>query len=786
MRISTNWIKDFVSLDGVDLKELANDISASGVNIPIVENEVNATKLVIGYVLERKDHPNSDHLNVCKVDVGKETLQIVCGAANVDAGQKVIVSLVGAVLPGNFEIKKSTIRGVESNGMICALVELGLPDDGKDEIYVMDKDAPIGKNPLEYLGLDDVIYELDVKGDRKVDCTNYLGFAYEVATVLNRKIKLPNTSYKEVKCNDEFKLKVDTDNCSMYLGRLVKNIKIKESPEFIKNRLIASGMRPINNVVDISNYVMLEYGGPLHFFDADKLNNNICVRMAKKDEKVITLDDNERILDSEDIVITSNNNVVAIAGVMGCLNSEVENNTKNIFIESAVFEPLKVRKTSLKLDLRSESATRYERGLNSEYTKLALDRACYLLEKYAGGEVTNVSVKHEKEENKKIVVKCPLNKINKVLGTDLTIRDVEGYLKRLDFKYEIKDDLFIVNVPNRRRDVNIPEALIEEIGRLYGFHNLKAVRPMGYIKLGGYEPKTLFKKDISKFIRNSGLNECRTYTLIDDKQNDKFNYYDRDIIKLPNPISKDRTTLRVSLISSLLEVYDYNKKRNIKDINIYEISNIYYKDKKEYVEDTSLTMLMSGNYTENTWQKKEMKVDFYLTKAVIENLFEYLGLNKRYRFDSNDLPNFLHPGISAVINIDNEVVGYIGKIHPSIKKDDIYVLEINLNLLFDKKTSKLKYTEPNKYPSVKRDVAFLLKNNVKVGDIVKEINKNGNKILHSVDVFDVYDKEDEKSIGFTLTFEDKTKTLTEEEINNAFNKIINAIIDKFDAVLRDK
>lgn len=786
MRLSTNWVKDYVDLKDQDLNELAKEISLSGVNIPIVDTSVKATNLVIGYVKTREDHPNSDHLNLCTVDIGSEVLQIVCGASNVDAGQKVIVSPVGATLPGGIEIKKSMLRGVESNGMICALYELGLPQDNMDHIYVMDEDAPIGEDPIKYLGLDDTIYEIDIKGDRKVDCTNYLGFAYEVCTVLDKKIKLPYTTYKENKCSDKFNLEVKTDKCMKYLGRLVKNIKIGQSPSFIKNRIIASGMRPINNVVDISNYVMLEYGSPLHFFDADKLNNNILVRDAKENEEVITLDNEKRILNKEDIVITNGKDVVAIAGVMGCKISEVEDDTKNIFVESAIFEPLSIRKTSLKLDLRSEAAQRYERGLNPDYTKEALNRACYLLEKYADAEVTDCYVEEDKIKNEQSTVKCSLEKINSVLGTSLTLKEVENYIKRLDFKYEVKDNIFKVFVPNRRRDVSFPEALIEEVGRLYGFHNLKPVKPMGYIKMGSYEPKTLFRKDISKFIRNSGLNECRTYTLNNEKDINKYNYFNKDIIKLPNPISLDRTHLRVSLISNLLEVFDYNTKRNTKDINIYEISNIYYKKEKEYIENTYLTILMSGNYIENTWESKIIKTDFYLIKGIIENLLSYLGLDKRFRFSDQDLPKFLHPGMSAVINVDNEIVGYIGKIHPSINSKDIFVCEINLDMLFNKKTSKLKYTEPSKYPSVKRDVAFYFKKDINVSNIIKEINKNGNKILENIDVFDVYEKENERSIGFTLTFEDKNKTLTDEEINNAFNRIIDAVIKKFNATLRNK
>lgn len=787
MLISTNWIKDYVDLKDVDLKNLANEISLAGINVPIIKKQVDATNLVVGHVLDRKDHPDSDHLNICKIDVGTEILDIVCGAYNIDKGQKVIVALNGAVLPGNFEIRKSKIRGVESNGMVCALSELGLPDVIKDGIHVLDNDAPIGVDALEYMNLNDIIFETDVKGDRKIDSTNYLGFAYEVATILDKEIKLPETDFKEDSSdiNDLYKLKIETEKVSTYLAKLVKNVEIKESPEFIKNRLIASGMRPINNVVDISNYVMLEYGQPLHFFDADKLGKEIIVRETKEDEKTITLDNIERSLKSGSIVITSNDEIVAVAGVMGSKNSEVDENTRNIIIESAIFDPISIRKTSMELNLGSEASVRFERGLGYEYTLEALKRACYLLEKYANATINGGMLIYEDIDKTPIEVKVTLQKINTVLGINLTLEDVKKYLDRLKFDYTERNETFTVIAPNRRRDINIPEDVIEEVGRLYGFHNLKPIKPTGYIKMGTYKPKTLFRKDISKYMRRMGLDEARTYTLVNKKSCEVFNPYNKNIIELPNPISKERTHLRVSLIDSLLEVYNYNKNRNVEDINIYEISNIYYKENDEYIESLSLCTLISGNYLNNKWNNSTIKSDFYTLKGILENLLTYLGFNKRYQI-IKDTKSFLHPGISASILIDKEEVGYIGKIHPSIFNEDVYVLELNLEKLFNKKTSKIKYTEVGKYPSVNRDMAFWFKNDILVGDVISEINRNGSKILTNIEVFDVFNKDNKKSVAFSLTFQDKEKTLTDEEITNAFNKIIDKVCSKFNAELRNK
>ena len=488
--ISLEWVKDYIDISDQDLKELAIKITKAGINVEkVITNHID--NLVIGEVIECIDHPDSNHLHVCQVDIGSKITQIVCGASNVRKGIKVIVALPGAVLPGDFVIKASKIRNQESNGMICALFELGLEEKTEENynkgIYELDSNAKVGEDPLKYLGLDDTLYELDIHKHRNNDCYYHIGFAYEIASILNRKVTLPDNSFKEIKdsIKNHFTLQVETDKCPYYLAKMVTNIKIKESPEFIKKRLLAAGMRPINNVVDISNYVMLEYGQPMHFFDKDKLGNNILVREANN-EKIITLDGKERSL-TNDIVITDGVKPVGIAGVMGGENTEVDENTKTILIESAIFDAVSIRNTANRLDLKSEASIRYGKGLNYEYTEKALLRACHLLEKYADAQVLSDMVVHDKIDKTKKIVEFRPCEVDKMLGITISKEDMEKELKRLDFEYKVYDDKFIVTIPNRRLDIdpNVND-IAEEIGRLYGYQNLVSTLPKVDIKKGEY------------------------------------------------------------------------------------------------------------------------------------------------------------------------------------------------------------------------------------------------------------------------------------------------------------
>ena len=789
--ISLEWLNDYVDIANIDPKELAEKITKAGVNVEkIMTNHIN--NLVIGEVVECENHPDSDHLHICKVNIGNDILQIVCGAPNVRKGLKVIVAQVGSVLPGNFEIKKGTIRGVESNGMLCALYELGLEEKTEENynkgIHELNIDAPVGEDPFKYLNLDTTLYELDIHKHRNNDCFYHIGFAYEVAAILNKKVKLPDLTINPINdnINNYFSLKVETKKCPYYLAKMVKDVEIKESPEFIKKRLIDAGMRPINNVVDISNYVMLEYGQPLHFFDKNKLGNNIVVRDAFDDEKIITLDEKERILNHNDIVITDGTKSVAIAGVMGGLNTDVDENTKDILIESAIFDGVSIRYTSNKLNLKSEASIRYGKGLNYEYTSDAIERACHLLEKYAGAKVLSGIVKYDNIDKTPKVVTFDSNEVNKMLGINISKENMEKEFDRLGFAYELNNDTFTVTIPNRRLDIeaNVND-IAEEIGRLYGYHNLIGTLPRLDLKKGEYKGDLKLRKDVSKHMRSLNLNEVKTYTLVSPEMAKLFNYENKEKAILPNPMSIDKSVVRTTLIPSLINIYEYNKARKVNDILIYEISKTY---DKEYKEDVKLSILMKGNYISNDWMNSKIKVDFYLIKGIIENVLNYLGFKNRYSFDK-ELINNLHNGISASISVDREKIGIIGRIHPAIIKDEVYVCEISLTKL-NKPIKPIKYKESSKYPEIVKDAAFVVNKDILSKDIVECIKKAGGRLLTNVDAFDVYTGENvkgnEKSIAYTFTFKDENRTLNDEEVNVVFRNIIDKVTEKFNAKLRDK
>jgi len=791
--ISLEWCNEYVPISDLDPKELAVKITTAGTNIEKVYSNKN-DYLVIGYVKECVPHPDSDHMKVCQVDVGTDTRQIVCGASNVREGLKVIVALPGCVLPGDFKIEKAMKRGVESNGMICALMEIGLEEDTPENyakgIYELPEDAPVGENALRYMNREVTTYELDIHKHRNNDCYYHIGFAYEIASIINRKVTLPESNYKEDKSDDvskHIKLSVETDKCPYYSCKMVKNVKVGDSPEFIKKRLVDAGMRSINNVVDISNYVMLEYGQPLHFFDKDTLGDTILVRQAKDGEKIVTLDEKERELDSKDIVITDGEKPVCIAGVMGGENTEVEDTTKDILIEAAIFDAVAIRNTAKKLDLRSEASIRYGKGLSYEYTKAAIDRACYLLEKYASGTVIAGEIVHDKTDKTPNVITFKAEDVCNLLGLNISTSDMEKELDRLDFPYELKKDVFTVTVPKRRLDIegNVND-IAEEIGRLYGYENLASTLPKVEDRRGLYIGDVGFRKEVSKRLRRLGLTEVKTYTLVSPELANKFKYEDKKQIVLPNPMSYDKSVIRTTLIPSLLATYDYNKARKVEDINIYEIAKTYDKN---YDEDVKITLLMSGNYLRNTWQGLKVKTDFYTIKGVVCSLLDYLGLHNRYQFEVNKEAPEMHPGICATITLDKNPVGIIGRVHPSVSKDDIYVCELSMTKI-NVKSKKIKYKEGNKYPEITKDMAFIVDRAITCDEIMNVIRRNGGKYLQDIKVFDLYEGDridaSKKSIAFSLTFNAPDRTLSDEEVMEVFNKIISEVTSKLNAELRDK
>lgn len=783
MKLSINFLKDFIDVKD-DAKKLANEMAKIGNDYETVTKLIPVEGLVIGYVESCEMHPDSDHLHVCKVDIGKEKVNIVCGAPNVKEGIKVIVATEGTILPGG-TIKKVTIRGIESNGMICSLEEIGIESkyissEEKKGIHILSNNCKIGTDPILTLELNDEVIDFDLCANRG-DLLSVMGMAYEVGAIYSKAVKPMPIDYKAVNDNVKKYLDVDvkTENCSVFLAKKVVDIEIKESPAFIKNRLIASGIRPINNVVDISNYIMLETGQPLHFYDAEKLGNKLVVRMAKEKETVITLDNIKRDLSIDDIVIANNNEPIGLAGVMGGLSTEVDYSTKNIVIEAAIFDPIKIRYTSKKI-LRSEASIRFEKGLDVKRTYLAIERACYLLEKYANAKVLSGLIEYNKSKSKDKVMEISLDKINKVLGFEIKKEDVINIFKRLDFDVVEENNIFKVIVPSRRVDiVEYNEELIEEVSRIYGVDKVVGKLPIVPIKTGTYNKKL---RSIKNKMVALGLNETLTYSLIDIKDANKYTNDKFKPVRLLSPINDERNTPRYSLIFSLMKVIEYNFARNSKDLCLFEISKGFFQKDDEYGEENKLAVVLTGEYFSSINQT--INVDFYIAKGIIVELLEYLGYENRYTFDTENIPSDFNENESARISVDGNVIGYIGLIKGY--KEKIYAIEINLDILFESKVSKIKYKEISKYPSILKDIAVITKKDISSEKIEKQIKKFGGSLLKEVKVFDVYEGEkvekDERSIAYTLTFADYTRTLSDDEVI----KIFNSIIDNIEKVLSVK
>ena len=612
-------------------------------------------------------HPDSDHLHVCTVDVGEaEYLNIVCGAPNVKEGIKVIVAKDGAELPDGVKIKKGMIRGQESNGMICALYEIGidkkfLSDEDKNGIHILSDDAKVGEDPIKYMELDDEVIDFELTANRG-DLLSILGMAYEIGAIYDKKVKDIDLSHKETTedINNSFKLNINTEGCSLFLAKAVENVTIKESPNFIKNRLIASGIRPINNVVDISNYVMLECGQPLHFYDKDRLNGMIEVRQANQGEKLTTLDGIERILDKNDIVISNGKEPIGLAGVMGGLSTEVEETTKNIIIEAAIFDSVMVRKTSKKF-LRSEASNRFEKGLASNRTYMAIERACKLLEEYANGTVVGGKCVYDKTDTDKKdrTIEIEYRAINDLLGTNISKEEILDVFRRLDFEVDYSDDKKAkIWVSRRRLDINIKEDLIEEVSRIYGVDNIEGKLPVVPMKRGS-------RNNTIREIRNKmvdlGLNETLTYILVNDKEVKRYTNDEFEELRLLDPMTEERNTLRYSMIPSLVKTYEYNKAHYNKDVCIFEIGKGFWKKGEEYGEDLKLCGLMTGKYYQGICNNSQ--IDFYVIKGIVEEVLDFLGYSGRYSFvyPKNMIEEF-HPGQTAEISVNNDIVGVVRKV----------------------------------------------------------------------------------------------------------------------------
>lgn len=806
MLVSYKWLSQYVDLSGVSPHELAEKITRAGVEVDAVhQRNKGIEQVVIGHVLERKQHPNADKLSVCQVDIGEaEPVQIVCGAPNVDQGQKVAVAKVGAVLPDNFKIKKAKLRGEESLGMICSAQELGIEDklvaaEFKAGIMVLPDQLEVGSSALEHLDLDDTILELDLTPNRS-DCLSMLGVAYEVGAILGRGIKQPDINLQESKetIKEQVQVKIEAQElCPHYVARKVKGVQIGRSPLWLQNRLISAGIRPINNVVDVTNMIMLEYGQPLHAFDAEQVKyGQIIVRQAKAGEQVVTLDDQERKLQEGMLLITDSEKILAIAGVMGAANSEVTSQTTDIIIESAYFDGISVRSTSKALGLRSEASLRFEKGVDPERLYAAADRAAALLAEVAGGEVIQGVSEQKVKDFEREEISVNMVHLNKVLGTNLSISEVTNIMDRLAFDYENKGHEICVEIPTRRSDLRIEEDMMEEVARLYGYDRIPTTLPSGVTTPGSRTKKQTLRRIVKKFLQGVGLNQVVTYSLTSKKHAEWGNTIQKDVkpIALSMPMSEERSHLRTTMISNLLEIASHNRNRRMTDTHIFEIGHIFLTNQDQLTElpqeKEMVSGLVTGLWQLHPWQQVKVPVDFYVLKGIVEGLLEKLEIGS-IRFELASLEGF-HPGRTAWIKHHDAVIGVIGQIHPrkqnNLDLEATYSFELDLDYLLEQLPEKLSYTPLPKFPSIQRDLAIVVAKEVMAGDVASTIKEAGSTLLTSVQLFDVYEgdriEEGKKSLAFALIYQDPEKTLTDEDVSRVHDRVVKELENKWSAELR--
>lgn len=818
MKVSYQWLSQYVDVSGYTGEELAEKLTRAGIEVDIVESRNNGiSDVVVGYVKTKEKHPDADKLNVCTVDVGQEEdLQIVCGAANVAAGQKVPVAVIGAVLPGDFKIKRAKLRGVESQGMICSAKELGindklLPKEIQEGILVLPEQTEIGTSILDVLALDDKVLELDLTPNRS-DALSMIGVAYEIAAILDREIKLPNPECEisNAAVSDALQTAerigvtiAENELCSHYTIRLIEGVQVTSSPLWMQNRLMAAGIRPINNIVDITNYVMLEYGQPLHAFDADKLaDDRIEVRLAQAGEKLVTLDDVERELDPHMLVIADGEKPIALAGVMGGANSEVTSTTTRIALESAKFSGNSVRRTSRQLGLRSEASLRFEKEVDPARVIPALNRAAALMAQYAHGTVVKGIAEAHVSEHKAVSIEITVNRINGYLGMELTLEQVKAIMGRLYFEYEvISDNSLLVHVPSRRGDIQYDVDLIEEVARLHGYDHIPTTLMSGETTPGSLTREQAIRRMIRNIMTQSGMHEVITYSLVSTNQSELLPsmYPHSKPIGLAMPMSEDRSVLRTSLVPNLIEAAIYNRNRNNDNLALFEIGKVFITEEasitKQPEEKVLLSALIAGKRLGEHWSYKSVEtVDFYDLKGVFERVLSYLGIHN-FTFEAAT-PEGFHPGRTAEIVLNSaegrRVIGRMGQLHPALQKhkdlDDTYVLEVELEAIFEQANDLIVYKTLPRYPSVTRDLALVVDSSLPVGHMEQLIRETAGELLESLRVFDIYSGDrlgdNKKSVAFSLVYRASDRTLQDEEIAGVQEKVVNALQETFSAELR--
>ena len=797
MNTSLKWIKALVPGLDCTAQEYTDAMTLSGSKVESYEQlDADLDKIVIGQVKKIERHPDADKLVICQVDIGEpELTQIVTGAANVFEGAKVPVVLDGGRVagghdgtktPGGIKIKKGKLRGIESNGMMCSIEELGssremFPDAPVNGLYIFDEDAPVGENAVSYLGLDDSVIEYEITSNR-VDCFSVLGIAREAAATFDKKFVPPvvTETGNDENVNDIVKVTVkDADLCSRYTARVVKNVKFAPSPKWMQERLRSHGIRPINNLVDITNYVMEEYGQPMHAYDLDTIaGNEIVVRRAAKDEKFVTLDGQERQMDDSVLMICDAEKAIGIAGIMGGENSMITENVHTMLFEAACFDGTNIRKSSKKIGLRTDASAKFEKGLDPNLAMEAMNRACQLVEELGAGEVVGGAVDIYPVKREGIRIPFEPDKYNKLLGTDIDKETMIGYFKKIDLGYDEATNEILV--PSWRQDLLCDADMAEEVARFYGYDNIGVTLPSGESTAGGKSFKLRMEEKAREVAEFCGFSQAMTYSFESPKIFDKLLIpADSDLRKtvvISNPLGEDYSIMRTLPLNGMLASLSTNFGRRNKDVRLYEMGNIYLPKQVPLTElPEERVQLTFGMYGDG---------DFFTMKGVVEELLSQLGLRNKAEYDPTaDLP-FLHPGRKASVVYDGTVIGYLGEVHPTVAanyaiKERVYIAVVDMPEIVSRASFDYKYEGITNFPVSSRDLSMVVPKNILVGDIEKVFDEKGGAYLESYELFDVYEGEQIekgfKSVAYSLKFRGKDKNLEENDITSAMNKILKGL-----------
>ena len=791
MKVPYNWIRDYVDIN-VGPKELGDILTLTGSQLEEVEIQGDKIKnIVVCHIDKIEKHPDADRLSVCQVNIGKEVIQIVTAATNMREGDNVPVALHKSFLADGSEIKRGKMRGIVSNGMFCSEEELGIvTDEPVHGLMILPEDAPIGQDIKEYLKLTKAILDFDITSNRP-DCLSMVGMAREASAALNTPYTLPSLKY-EVNCsdniNDEIKVEIKSNLCKRYMARGVKNVKIGPSPSWIQERLLDAGVRPINNIVDITNFVMLEIGEPMHAFDARQITTGkIVVDIANKNEKFTTLDEIERELNPSILCIKDGDKTIALAGIMGGLNSVIQDDTTEVIFECANFDGTSIRVNSKNLNLRTESSSRFEKDIDPNLAAIAIDRACALVCETGAGDIMTGTIDEYpvKKESSKLIVRASW--INEFLGTEISSETMKKYLDAIELKTEIDKDKLLITVPTFRVDIALREDIAEEIARLYGYDKIPTtVFDVVPTRENKHKNDTLREMVIDTLI-GSGLNQAISYSFVSPKVFDKINVPEdsilRDVIKIKNPLGEDYSVMRTSMLPSIMESLGRNYSRNNEYAKIFEIGKVYIKNEDETELPMEKNVLAIGMYGDG---------DFFNLKGVVENVLEELGITKaKYQRESDN--SSFHPGKTAAIQLRGKSAGVFGEIHPDVQEaydidTSCYVAELDLDLLYEAADTTKKYTKIAKFPAATRDIAVLVNDEVLAFDIEDTIRKTGGKIVEKVTLFDVYKGEQiecgKKSMAYAIVYRDVNKSLIDSDVSKVHDKILKTLETKFGAELR--